>query len=260
MRRELALHEGFAAWLGTGAAGGVEDPPRDLALHAAGCERCLRAASALDSLQAIDVGAVELPDLPALRGASERAPAPAVQVARFAMAGAVLVLVGATIAIGASWLGAPRGGGPAAVLEPSGGGLLAGEPTDEPSATPEPTPTEPPSPSAEPMLSTEPMPSITATDPPSLATPAPTRPALPTPAPTIAPTPPPAPSATASPPPTPPPTPIPTPAATPSPAPTQEPTPTPTPDDCADGIDNDGDSLIDALDPGCLLSGDEAAA
>lgn len=255
MSRELALHEGFAVWLGrTGTAGAAEEPPRDLALHAAGCERCLRAASAIDSLQAIDVGAVKLPELPSWRGATVRGPAPVVQVARFAMAGAVLVLVGATVAIGASWLGAARGNDPAAVLDPSGGGLLAGEPTDAPSATPDSTPVDGPS------LSDEPTPSIAATDPPRLATPAPTRRPLPTAAPTIAPTPLPPPSATASPPPTAIPTPPPAPTPTPSPAPTPEPTPTPTPDDCADGIDNDGDRLIDALDPGCQLSGDEAAA
>jgi hypothetical protein len=32
------------------------------------------------------------------------------------------------------------------------------------------------------------------------------------------------------------------------------------PDDCEDGVDNDGDSLIDVLDPGCLLDGNEASA
>jgi hypothetical protein len=45
----------------------------------------------------------------------------------------------------------------------------------------------------------------------------------------------------------------------PSPSPT--PSPTPAPDDCADGIDNDGDSLIDAADPGCSTpSANEDAA
>jgi hypothetical protein len=32
------------------------------------------------------------------------------------------------------------------------------------------------------------------------------------------------------------------------------------PDDCEDGVDNDGDSLIDVLDPGCLLDGNEVSA
>ncbi len=36
--------------------------------------------------------------------------------------------------------------------------------------------------------------------------------------------------------------------------------PTPVPDDCADGIDNDGDGLVDAADPGCTLGTYEAFA
>ncbi len=57
------------------------------------------------------------------------------------------------------------------------------------------------------------------------------------------------------------PTPTPTPTATPTPSPT--PTPTPTPDTsgsegkgqtCSDGIDNDGDGLIDCFDPDCSRS------
>jgi hypothetical protein len=69
-------------------------------------------------------------------------------------------------------------------------------------------------------------------------TPTPRPPAAATPAPTARPT-------TA-------PTPIP---ATPTPVPTLA--PTPIPDDCEDGLDNDGDSLIDTLDPGCALTGNE---
>lgn len=49
----------------------------------------------------------------------------------------------------------------------------------------------------------------------------------------------------------------------PSPEPT--PTPTPTPDesildDCANGIDDDGDTFVDGDDPGCALDGNEASA
>jgi bacillopeptidase F len=56
------------------------------------------------------------------------------------------------------------------------------------------------------------------------------------------------------------PTPTPTPTTTPPPSPTPTPTPTPTPDTigsegkgntCRDGIDNDGDGLIDCFDPDC---------
>jgi hypothetical protein len=50
------------------------------------------------------------------------------------------------------------------------------------------------------------------------------------------------------------------PGVTPAP-PTPTPIPTPTPpDDCEDGVDNDGDLLIDELDPGCILDGNEASA
>lgn len=64
----------------------------------------------------------------------------------------------------------------------------------------------------------------------------------------------------------PPPTPVPTPQPTPNPTPqpTPQPTPVPTPDPtpppsfaCSDGIDNDGDGLIDfPNDPGCTSSSD----
>jgi hypothetical protein len=35
---------------------------------------------------------------------------------------------------------------------------------------------------------------------------------------------------------------------------------TPQPDDCEDAVDNDGDTLIDGDDPGCLLDGNEPSA
>jgi len=78
------------------------------------------------------------------------------------------------------------------------------------------------------------------------------------------PSPSPAPSVEPAPTPTQPPTPTPAPTLDPTPAPTPEPTPDPTPDpptsNCADGIDNDHDLLIDGLDPGCILDGDELSA
>ena len=103
--------------------------------------------------------------------------------------------------------------------------------------------------------------------------PCPTSTPVPTVAPTPAPTPPPTPVPTPvptpapTPPPTPDPTPVPTPAPTPPPTPDPTPVPTPDPtpeppppDNCADGIDNDGDLLVDLIDPGCLLADDENAA
>lgn len=65
-----------------------------------------------------------------------------------------------------------------------------------------------------------------------------------------------------NPPPTPQPIPVPTPNPTPVPTPAPEPTPVPTPQ-CSDGIDNDGDGLVDyglellVNDPGCLSPDDD---
>jgi hypothetical protein len=74
---------------------------------------------------------------------------------------------------------------------------------------------------------------------------------VPTPEPTPVPTPEPTPV------PTPEPTPVPTVEITPSPSPIETPVPTASAsaavNECTDGIDNDGDGLIDLLDPGCLL-------
>ena len=43
--------------------------------------------------------------------------------------------------------------------------------------------------------------------------------------------------------------------------PVSSPAPTPsTADDCADTLDNDDDGFVDELDPGCILSGNEADA
>ena len=70
------------------------------------------------------------------------------------------------------------------------------------------------------------------------------------PVPPLAPAPTPPPSAPG---PTPAPTPTPEP---PTPAPTPEPEPTPSTDGtCSNGVDDDGDALIDLVDPGCLLLG-----
>jgi hypothetical protein len=117
-------------------------------------------------------------------------------------------------------------------------------------------------------------PSIPGLEPgiPPGAGPAPPPGTAPTPPPGTAPTPPPGTAPT--PPPTTPPLPSQPPASTPPPRPTPEPPPPPTPDpppptpdpppptpdptpggllpECADLNDNDGDGLIDLLDPGCL--------
>ena len=129
-----------------------------------------------------------------------------------------------------------------------------------PTPTAQPIPTVAPTPTPEPSVIATPEPTIAPTPEPTVApTPEPTPP--PTPEPTVAPTPEP------TPPPTPEPTVEPTPEPTPEPTvePTPEPTLAPTPEptaapvsECADGIDNDGDQLVDLADPGCAL-GYEAA-
>ena len=257
MTRSLELHDRFADWLSARAGGAAEDPPRDLALHAAGCERCLRTAAAVDTLGAIDVGAAALPPVRVdVMGDNHGR---LLRLARFAVAGAALVLVAGSVAIGSSWLGSVRPTDSADQRGTQGEGVLAGVPSA--TVSPRPTGTPGPSTSASGRPSSSARASDLPTDDPAAPTfviPQPTDqpppPPPPTAAPTVAPSVTPAPTRTAAP--TPPPTPLPTPTPTPIPP---TPTPTLTPDDCADGIDNDGDTLIDGLDPGCL-SGNEADA
>ena len=251
MTRNPDLHELFAEWLSARESDAAEDPPRDLALHAAGCESCLRSASAADTLSVIDVGAAEPPPLRVV-AIDERGRL--LRVARYAVAAAALVLVAGSVAIGSSWLGSVRPSDSADQRGTQGEGVLAGVP----SATTSPRPTGTPRPSRSPSErpSSSARASDAATDEPTappFVLPEPTdQPPL-TPAPTVAPSVTPAPTRTAAP--TPPPTPVPTPTPIPP-----TPTPTLTPDDCADGIDNDGDKFVDGDDPGCVLSGNEIDA
>jgi hypothetical protein len=54
------LHDEFDLWI---AAGGPAELPRDVAIHAWGCDECLAIAHAIDSLRAIDVAAAPRPPL-----------------------------------------------------------------------------------------------------------------------------------------------------------------------------------------------------
>lgn len=249
MTRSPDLHQLFAEWLAARESDPAKDPPRDLALHAAGCERCLRSASAIDTLSIIDVGAAEAPPL---RVAAIGERGRLLRGTRYAAAAAALVVVAGSVAVGSSWLGSIRPTDSTGLRPTQGEGVLAGVP----SATESPTPTQRPSASP----STRPSPTLEASDGPSDEAVAPT---FVIPVPTDQPPPPPPTAApTVAPSPTPPPptaTPIPTPPPTPAPTPPPTPTPTAAPDDCVDGIDNDGDLLIDGLDPGCL-TGNEADA
>jgi hypothetical protein len=257
--RSSELHDLFSEWLSTRRGEAAEDPPRDLALHAAGCERCLRSATAVDTLSVIDVGAAAAP---LVRFAPTNEPWRLLRVARYAVAGVAFVAVAASVAIGSSWLGSIRPTDSTGLRATSGEGVLAGVPSATASPTagrPSTSPSERESASARssdaptdgPVLQTE------APVAPTFIIPAPTyQPPPPTTAPTIAPTATPIP-ATATPVPTSPPTPTPTPTPT---LPPPTPTASPTPDDCEDGIDNDGDTFVDGLDPGCVLSGNEVDA
>jgi hypothetical protein len=225
--RDPDLHDRFEDWLLARRADAADDPPRDLALHAAGCDRCLRSASAIDTLGSIDVAAAAPPPLRALAGGDSRVGL--IRIGRLVAAGATVVLVGGMVAIGTRWLGASPPAEVAASHTP-GEGVLGGVPSasapTSPTASPEadPSTSELPSPSADPS---DAAPGTSA--PPATAAPLPTfRPAptaAPTPVPTARPTATTVPSATATPPP---PTSTPVPTATPTPAPTPSP-PTPTP-------------------------------
>ena len=242
----MELHDRFEDWLVGGAEG---EPPRDLALHAWSCDDCLRAVAAIESLQAIDVGAAPLPPLSDVAERSRR-----LGVARLAVGGLAAVLLGVSFALGASGLlrpATPAADAPATRVAAEG--VLFGAPTADPTATS--SPSDVPSPTE----SLTPIPSPTA---PPAPIPAPAQPAAPPPAPPPPPPPPPTPAPTAAPTAAPS-TPVPSAAPTtppPTPTPTLEPSPTPSPDDCEDGIDNDGDTFVDLLDPGCVLTGNEPDA
>ena len=245
------LHEQFRAWLLTGARDVLA---RDVAVHASACPDCLRTAAAFDALSAVDPGAASAPGAwePGARFWTPRA----ILVARTAagVAAAALIIAAGFVAAG-SLLG-PRAAQIAARQSPQGEGVLgnaAGPPSASASATAKSSESSSASPTAEPS-----SPGAAATNPPMGGGPPPIS--------TLQPTPTPRPATVQ---PTPAPTPRPTPRVTPTPVPTQVPTPVPTPvptlvptpvpDDCADGIDNDGDELIDGLDPGCAVDGNEAS-
>lgn len=253
------LHDRFGAWLADGARGEL---PRDAALHASTCERCLRDAASLDALLRVHPGAAPPPPLD-LELSARRLPS----LAGLRMAAGV-----AATAVLAVWIGlgagallqsrtAPGDGSSAADASPGGEGILGAvggplrtdaggspptaseAPRSDPDAsiepdasahspqtpapgvfvTPGPAPTPRPAPVTPPLATPRPSASTGATATPTTA---PSLPVIGTPAPTPAPT--------AVPTPTPPP-------ATPTPMP--EPTPTPTP-----FLDADGDGVEDAVD------------
>lgn len=242
----MDLHRLFDEWLAAGAEG---EPGRDLALHASGCEECLRAIAAMDSLQAIDVGAAPPP--PSMRVSSGSRPGSGPGGAGYVAGVIAAVLVGIGFAVGASGLFPLRDAGTGTEdtgLRSPAGEVLGGGPSDraslEPaSEDPSPSPSPTPSPTAEPSPSEEATAAPVVAPPPApLVTPAPQPLPQPTPAPTAAPTV--APS---------------TPAPTPTAAPTATASPVPTLAACFNLIDDDGDQLIDfPADPGCTGIDDDS--
>ena len=265
------LHDRFLTWLAEATPG---DPPRDLALHASGCDECLASAAAVDALRTINLGSA--PEPPELVG--QAAPPPRLlRVARAGAGFAAVALLGGAVLIGTAALLDDRspttGGGLAPADAPAEGVLgAAGGPSLTPEATESSTPTAAESPDADDASPTPdgtsapvvPAPTAVATVPGSAPRPVtPPPPPAPTPPP---PTPAPTLTATATPAPTPAPTaeptPSPTPIVTPAPTPAPTPTATPTPSDggttgsttsCTNGVDDDGDLLADDLDLGCQL-------
>jgi len=247
------LHDRFDEWLVAGAEG---EPPRDLAVHASGCDACLRSLAAIDSLQAIDIGAT----LPPLGMAAPTGREGLARTLRYAVGAVAVVLLGTSVAIAASGLLRPAQLGSARPTPSPAEGVLAGVPTAPPASQPDSEqPTASPGDSGKPKQSPTESPVAVATPAPqvlphSTPTPPPLGTPRPTPAPTQSPAPTSAPTATpiVTPPP---PTPTPSPSiVVPTPTPTLEPTPTATlaPAQCSDGVDNDGDLLTDfPSDPGC---------
>jgi hypothetical protein len=233
--RDPDLHDLFGQWITTRAAELIEDPPRDLALHAAGCDRCLRLAAAIDMLDGIDVGAAAIPPLITVPTRNE--PGTLGPLARSAAISAALVLGAATAAaVGSSWLAGARPAGGGAQPSSPGEGVLAGVPSETASSRPTPsrttrasqreTPT--PEPSGTSPDESPALPAFLPPPPPAPLPPPPTTtPATAAPSITAAPTP----TATLVPSPTAVPTVTPdlSPTQSPSPTPTSTPTPTPTP-------------------------------
>lgn len=224
----MDLHARFDDWLVAGAEG---EPPRDLAVHASGCDSCLRSLAAIDSLQAIDIGAAPSPPLGMVAPAGRESLA---RTLRYAVGAVAVVLLGTSVAIGASGLLRPTPLGSDQAVPSPAEGVLAGVPSA--SATPQaaseqPTASASDSPKPKQSASEEPAVAV-ATAVPFQVLPHTTPPPPPvTPQPTAAPTQTPAPTAasTATPIVTPPPTPSASPSiVVPPPTPTLEPTPTAT--------------------------------
>jgi Bacterial Ig domain len=225
----MDLHERFADWLAGGAEG---DPPRDLAIHASGCMDCMRAVAALESVQAVDAGAASMP--PSHAVGSE--PLVTLGAARVAVGAAAVILLAASVGIGASGWFRPS----EPIAEASGtpaGEVLGGVP-----ASASESPTRRPSPTVRATGTPGPSPTPEATTAAATAAP------IQAPPPRTAPPPPPTDEPTAAPSPTPGPT-------SPAPSPTSPP-PTPTPDNDNPVALDDGYTAVAGAASGNVLATD----
>jgi hypothetical protein len=212
-------HRRFQDWL---TAGAEDDPPRDIAVHAAFCSGCRGAMDAIDLLASVNTGLAGAPAEPVGR-----------EHGRLALAGrligATAVLFSAAIlGVGVSQLiGRSHAGGPVAQASPSADqNVLGGTATAQPSPEASPAPGETPQDTLTPLGTPSPTHAQAAITPVPRRSGAPTPVATPLSTPSGLPsdTPVSTPSATAVA------TPLPTPVATPvaTPVPTDTPTPVPT--------------------------------
>ena len=127
MSRTPELHERFAGWLTARASGDDDDPPRDLALHAADASAAsnppTRSTRSTASTSAWPRRRPFEPT-PVRRGSVAW-----VQVGRYAVAVAALVLVAGSVALGSSWLGDRRSTDSGELRATPPEGVLAGVPS-----------------------------------------------------------------------------------------------------------------------------------
>lgn len=210
-------HQRFSEWLETITE---DDPPRDLAVHAAVCAGCQQRIAAIDMLTAVDPALAGIPQVGAV-------PAPAAWLLTTGRAAVMVGGVAALVAVGiGSWRFIQASGLAGETVESPTQAVLGG--TGAPEATS--SPSAPPS-LQQPSSDASPSGAQPTAQPPSVVPPTaiaqPTPPPLqPTARPTAHPTA--TPRTTRTPAPTAVPTPVPTPVVTPTPTP-EPPTPVPTP-------------------------------
>jgi hypothetical protein len=220
------LHDRLAAWLDVSPH---NDPPRDVAVHAAFCADCQRRVAALDALAAIDVGTADELTVPSSLAMRSRAAAGPFHIRPYARVLSAVVLGVATGLIVVRSVSLPAASGPASTPTPIGVGAVLGStgtplPSSSSSVEPRLKRMSPAVPRSTPAASA----TVPALPPTSVPLPLPTlAPVIPGPTPTASPAPTPSPVPSLIPEPTPTGTPVATPSETQSPGPSDTPSPTP---------------------------------